>query len=573
MIPDRQLALGQFETPADVADLLLAFCLRSASDRALDPGCGRGAFLVRAAAMQARMPESGDSQPGPTLVGVELDPAAAAEARRLLPQAEILSQDFFRLQADPSRLFDAVVGNPPYTRAAWLSRSGVPADEATGPALSPIERQEVGRRAGLHAFFLARSARFLRPGGRLGFVVPNGWLDIAYGDRLKQFLLDHFKIVAIIESTAERWFERARVNTCLLVLERCADGKARSENQVRLALLRRPLAELIGAADRYRGLFRLVSRLLGEAERDEPELRLRLFRQAELVAADRWSSVLRGPALRRRRAGAGPGPLGAWATIQRGHTTGANDFFYLPPATASEWAIAPDYCRPLLKTLRGHHRLEVDPADCQSSLLMVESALMSQGVAAYVAWGESQGIHRRQMCQTRRRWFALPGQPPADLLLAKGIWRRHFAPLVIGRLEVDQQLYGVRLADGVPPAVAAALLNSSWLALQLELHGRVNFGHGVLWLAAYELAQLPLPDPRWLPARVQESLAMAFAALKARPVEPTAIEVCRDDRRALDEAVAEAVGLTPAELRQTVEALLDRLAARQRLAQNVARGS
>jgi hypothetical protein len=48
-MPDKQHTFGQFETPPDVADLLLGFCLRRPSDKLLDPSCGEGAFLVRAA--------------------------------------------------------------------------------------------------------------------------------------------------------------------------------------------------------------------------------------------------------------------------------------------------------------------------------------------------------------------------------------------------------------------------------------------------------------------------------------------------------------------------------------------
>ena len=45
----KQRTWGQFATPTDVADLLLGFCLRRPADRLLDPSCGDGALLRRAA--------------------------------------------------------------------------------------------------------------------------------------------------------------------------------------------------------------------------------------------------------------------------------------------------------------------------------------------------------------------------------------------------------------------------------------------------------------------------------------------------------------------------------------------
>ena len=88
--------------------------------------------------------------------------------------------------------------------------------------------------------------------------------------------------------------------------------------------------------------------------------------------------------------------------------------------------------------------------------------MLDTAAAAYVAWGEARGIHRRATCAARRPWYGLPAQPDGQLLLAKGVWQRHFAPLADGPLAVDQQLYRLRLAAALLPA-AAALLNSCLL--------------------------------------------------------------------------------------------------------------
>jgi hypothetical protein len=147
--------------------------------------------------------------------------------------------------------------------------------------------------------------------------------------------------------------------------------------------------------------------------------------------------------------------------------------------------------------------------------------------------------------------------------LAKGIWGRHFAPAVAPGLLADQQLYQLTLAADVPVAAAAALLNSAWFALQLELHGRINFGEGVLWLAGYEVADLRLPDPRRLPAAQIERLSSAFEQLAQRPVTITREELRQPDRQVLDAAVFEAMGFTVAEGAAVVTALLEKIETRQ----------
>ena len=47
-----------------------------------------------------------------------------------------------------------------------------------------------------------------------------------YGFALQGWMLRHFRILAIMESAAEPWFEDARVKTCVAILQRCDDEAA-----------------------------------------------------------------------------------------------------------------------------------------------------------------------------------------------------------------------------------------------------------------------------------------------------------------------------------------------------------
>ncbi|MBK8988080.1 MAG: SAM-dependent DNA methyltransferase [Chloroflexi bacterium] len=591
-MPDKQHTLGQYETPTDVADLLLGFCLRRPSDRLLDPSCGQGAFLARAARLLGWLADGPDAPPD-VLWGVELDPDTAARAQAALPQAHILSRSFFTLQPGTNDLppaFDVIIGNPPYTRAEWIGRlptaDGRQLDlfDDLPPAHTMPEADDkrllmprplwesLGGRSGLHAYFFLHGAQFLREGGRFGFVVPNGWLDVAYGKELKQFLLDHFKILAIIESNVERWFDDAKVNTCLVVLEKCSGTNRRADNQVRLVRLKRPLRSLIPypAHDprRLTILEQIIPRLLPNDSRETPETAVRVVTQSDLRPAARWGLALRAPDVyRRRREEVQMVCLQDWAVVQRGFTTGANTFFYLDKATVTKWQLESAFRRPLLKSLRGLETLRLTAVHCRHELLWIPPGadLAGTAAAAYLAWGESQGFHQRTTCAARQPWYNLAVQPTAQIVLPKGVWRRHVAPLLDDGLLVDQQLYQVILPPDAPLAATAALLNSAWFALQCELQGRLNFGAGVLWLAAYELGQIFLPDPRRLAAAQVDELTAAFTALTARPLLPTEDELAQADRMRLDTAVFDSLNFTASERQETLAALQDRLMTRQRL--------
>ena len=139
------------------------------------------------------------------------------KAQESVPEATIIESNFFEMAPWLDEPFDAIVGNPPYTRAEWISwiekdqgmthqlaqqlsmfDSADPlAPSVAGPAQAS---RTLSKRAGLHAYFFIHGAQFLREGGRFGFVVANGWLDVAYGERLKQFLLEHFRSGGTVNS-------------------------------------------------------------------------------------------------------------------------------------------------------------------------------------------------------------------------------------------------------------------------------------------------------------------------------------------------------------------------------------
>ncbi len=586
---DKQRTWGQYATPTDVADLLLGFCLRRANARLLDPSCGDGALLRRAAQWRAWLASVEEQSAQRTLYGIELDPNAAAVAETV-SGARIERANFFTLDASGYEPFDAVVGNPPYTRAEWIERLGDDARQMTlfnpeslpnGPSpLHPLVPRELsaflGRRASLYAYFFIHSLDFLREGGRLGFVVPNGWLDVAYGDALKQVMLEHFRIVAVVESAVERWFATAGVNTCLVILERAGEAADRAGNRVRFIRLRQPLRELLGLetdSRRVQAVESLVTRLMPAADRLSPAASVRVREQEGLDATARWGSLLRAPDVYLRRPPRPTAPLGQWAMIQRGHTTGANDFFYLSRRRVEQWGIEAAFRRPLLKSLRGVDSLLLGASDCRHELLAIPPAADLTGTAAadYLAWGEAQDVAARATCAGRRPWYALPEQesdqaPAGQLLLAKGVWQRHFAAVATEPIAVDQQIYRLVPTNGVSPDAAAALLNSAWFALACELGGRVNLGEGVLWLASYELAGVLLPDPRELGTEAMRLLEESFRRVAALPIEDTPVMLARAERQTLDELVFDLLGLSVAERESTRNALLDCLDGRRRRA-------
>ena len=140
---------------------------------------------------------------------------------------------------------DAVVGNPPYVRQEAIPKLKQ-REEALGESNDSYESRKkntkehlqdllasrwpdlkLSGRSDLHCYFWPVAAKRLKEGGYFGFLTCSSWLDVEYGFALQGWILENFKLVAVMESLDEPWFEDARIKTCATILQRCGDKAAR----------------------------------------------------------------------------------------------------------------------------------------------------------------------------------------------------------------------------------------------------------------------------------------------------------------------------------------------------------
>jgi N-6 DNA Methylase len=323
---DERQKFGQFYTEQDIVDVINAFCIRHAEANILDPACGSGSFLVRAyyrkACLDASMVNQ-DLLEG--IYGCDINPFPAHLATLNLAARNITNEEnyprvvrknFFTVR--PNKTFcelpkatrtsdgereterlelptlDAVVGNPPYVRHEHIpkaSERGVIRDQTKEYIYEAVERAwpgvELSRQSDLHVYFWPVAAQFLADDGWFGFLTSSSWLDVRYGFALQRWVLLHFKVVAIIESIDEPWFEDARVKTAATILQRCEDEGKRNDNLVRFVRLKRALAEILGERDderqRQEAAERLRDRIVKtRSDFSNDSLRIMVKRQEDL---------------------------------------------------------------------------------------------------------------------------------------------------------------------------------------------------------------------------------------------------------------------------------------------------
>jgi hypothetical protein len=110
--------------------------------------------------------------------------------------------------------FDVIVGNPPYVRIQTL-----PKDEV---AFFNQHYQAATGNYDIYVLFVERALQMLKPGGVMGFILPNKFMQVDYGAGLRRLLAENKYVEGIVDFKEFQIFEGATTYTCLLFLKKQA---------------------------------------------------------------------------------------------------------------------------------------------------------------------------------------------------------------------------------------------------------------------------------------------------------------------------------------------------------------
>ncbi len=207
---EQERTLGAVATPPDLAAFMVSLAAPTRSRvRVLEPACGDAPFLAAFAERYGSHHQ---------LVGVDIDPAVVEQARRRVPFATILEEDF--LLWEPPERFDLIIGNPPY---------GIIGDASHYPIHVLKERKRLYKQRShtwrgkynIYGAFIERAVHLLNPDGVLVFVVPATWLVLDDFIRLRQFLAREGCLEVYYMG---RPFPKRNVVAVVLVLKRGGQG-------------------------------------------------------------------------------------------------------------------------------------------------------------------------------------------------------------------------------------------------------------------------------------------------------------------------------------------------------------
>jgi adenine-specific DNA-methyltransferase len=482
--PSYQKLRGGYYTPKPIADFLAQWAIQSPKAEVLEPSCGDGIILE--SAFDALIEKGAKpKQAAEFLHGVEID---AYESRKAISRIEALgvkpsmflihTGDFFaycQAHLNDKRLFDAVIGNPPFIRYQnFIEEQRVPAFELMRKAgMNP------SRLTNTWVPFIVASSFLLNEKGRLAIVIPAELLQVNYAAELRRFLSDYYNKITLI-TFKKLVFENIQQEVVLLLGERNGDGQT--------GIRTIELESISGLATYEHTDF--VSGELKPMDHSTEKWTQYFLSKSEIKL------------LRSLKANPKLVEAGKVIDVDVGIVTGQNQFFVLNHERIKEYGLE-NYTLPIVGRsghLKGAIFSERDwqinvENNLPAYLLNLPKAPLNElppAAQKYIVSGEKAELHTGFKCRIRNLWYIVPSVWTPDAFMLRQI--HAYPKIIVNQAEVTctDTIHRVKLRNGTKgDVVAAAFLNSLTFAFS-EVIGR-SYGGGVLELEPNEAEKLPLP--------------------------------------------------------------------------------
>ena len=589
LIPDEERhRLGQFYTPPPIAELIVKWAVRGPKDVILDPAVGSGTFPVKAyqrlmglkTEQHRKSREQIDSgavhkEILSQLYADDINPFPAhltsmnlAMRNVQYPTSEmnIIVEDFFNLRSKMVVLtshvvktprgetrkhitipaFDAIVANPPYTRGVEIT------DKTQRSINRSIEKLlkkyklsgGIGKETGIYVYFMIHALSFLKKNGRIGMIVSNSWLQSGYGINFCNFLLDHFKVKAVIDFN-QRLFRVPLIATCVLLLEKEENAKDRNKNKAVFLYVNAEskVEEILDAIDNSEEWkTKFLSNTVKQGDLPKDQKWIKEFFDTEEIE----SAILDSPLTALTSALFEPRYGNILGVTARGGT-GADRFFYLSQQDVRKWGIPDSYLSPVLVRSRYSKSFTFTHADwkelkdagktCYAFVCHKPRNSLPKKVSEFIQWGETTELVRvkadeepktaiQSMASASREkdrkhffgWYDLGGVLKAPLFASRRAQYHHrFVMFENSILAIDdgfitfipkEELSETQLKS------ALASLNSDIGRFFVEIYGRAT-GGGVIELDDKSAGKIPMLDCNKISDEQSKELSELFDKLES----------------------------------------------------------
>lgn len=548
-----QTTLGAVFTPTEVADLLTRWAIRSAGDTILDLGLGEGAFVFSSF---YRLQELGatSKQSASQIYGTEIDETRYATLQQFSATKQgtnfpnLQYKDFF--QATFPKV-DVVVGNPPYVRRRAITPGRI--KEIRSNVLETnldVNEKDLSQLTDLYVYFLLKAVTYLRLQGRLAVVISDSWLNVRYGQVLRQYLLENFKIEHVI-SFDRPIFPDAQVKPVLLF----ATKHSQITNQVAFTRVMNGLP------------VNALSPLFTNPEPKLPDVHTVYVSSTELGIAQPWGTYLKIAEIinvlnsRHKLV-----PLQELANVRIGLQTLAKDFFTLTNTQIQDLAIESEFLQPLAHSVSQFDQAVIDVQSKPSLHLFFcanpKDELIGTNALTHIETGENTEVTIRGRGEVVTGYNQKPrikkANRPSWYDIKTSVEKRGRAPILIPRLIYYQfkvlwnqahYVPGDAVIEVLPKSpnldvqLLLAVLNSTYSEVLIRGYAQL-YGGGACTVGINQLKQMPILNLESLTNKQKQKLVVGYQAF-----------LKDGNRDKIDEVIYKIIGLDHKLFESTVKSL------------------
>jgi len=246
--PEQKGDKGQYFTPRPVVKMCVKMLNPQPEERILDPACGPGGFLIHSLnwvfehAIKSRFKNDLKNRKyqyaNSRLFGIDFDPRLMRVAKAMMLIAGDGKSNVYRVSSlDPREWknrsdglagaiqdgkFDLVMTNPPF--AGSISSPEIlgsydlayKGDHTKHKRVNDLTRD---------VLFIERCLRFLKPGGRLAIVLPQGNLNNTNAEYIRAYLMEKARILAVVGLHVNSFKPFTGTKTSVVFLRKWQEGE------------------------------------------------------------------------------------------------------------------------------------------------------------------------------------------------------------------------------------------------------------------------------------------------------------------------------------------------------------
>ena len=466
---------GGYYTPSYLCDFISSFVIDNKCKEILEPSFGDGNFLSSALRKKKDI----------LLNGVEINKEEFKKYKNTNKlRHNLINEDFLEWYlGNNKKKYDGIIGNPPFVRYQYLDNH------------SQLNSEKIFKRFNLaftmHTnlwvpFFIA-SIDLLKPGGKLGMIIPNEILYLPHAKSLRSFLKLKMSKIIILDCN-ELLFENTLQGTSVIFATKKIHDKEKSYlsiNRLKKDLLHKDNTNKIIKDSVFKEIGNEEKWMIYLLNNDEIKALNYLKNKKEVKT---FSDI---------------------ASTDVGIVTGANKFFLINKETVHKYKLEKymhpmfgksNHCKGVIFDAE-QHKKNIEKNNPSFFLSIKKDTKINLALKKYLKIGEKEELQKRYKCSVREPWYSVPSVYSTSLALLK---RSHkFPRLIFNKVKAytTDTAYRIKSFDIEEEKLSFCFINSL-TALTAELEGR-HYGGGVLELTPSEIERLLIPIPTKLKFNIE----------------------------------------------------------------------